>query len=65
MPVLILHFSDKSLFTLMSALFLLIAVSLLIAGGFLFAFLWSIKDRQYEDQQGAAMRMLQDDPDEI
>lgn len=47
----------------MSALFMLIAVSLLIAGGFLFAFLWSIKDRQYEDQQGAAMRMLQDDAD--
>jgi hypothetical protein len=45
----------------MSALFLLVIISLGIAGLFLGAFLWSVKNDQYEDQKGAAMRILQDD----
>ena len=45
----------------MSAFFVLVGVSILVAGGFLGAFLWSVKTDQYEDRDGAAMRMLFDD----
>lgn len=45
----------------MSAFFVLVGVSILVAGGFLGAFLWSVKNDQYEDKEGAAMRMLFDD----
>lgn len=45
----------------MSALFILITVSIVVAGGFLAAFIWSVKDNQYEDRDGAAMRMLYDE----
>jgi cbb3-type cytochrome oxidase maturation protein len=42
----------------MSALYLLIIVSIAVAAGFLGAFIWSVKTNQYEDQEGASMRML-------
>lgn len=42
----------------MSALYLLVAISISIAGFFLVAFIWTVKDRQYDDKDGAAMRML-------
>jgi len=45
----------------MSAFFVLIAVSILVAGGFLGAFVWSVKNDQYEDKKGAALRILYDD----
>jgi len=45
----------------MSALFILVAVSVLVASGFLAAFIWSVSTDQYEDKQGAAMRILYDD----
>ena len=45
----------------MSALFLLITVSIGVAGFFLAAFIWSVKSDQYEDKQGSALRMLYDD----
>jgi cbb3-type cytochrome oxidase maturation protein len=45
----------------MSALYLLVLASILVAGFFLAAFIWSVRSNQYEDKQGAAMRMLQDD----
>ena len=45
----------------MSAFFVLVGVNILVAGGFLGAFLWSVKNDQYEDRDGAAMRMLVDD----
>ena len=45
----------------MSALFVVIGVSLGVAGLFLGAFIWSVKDNQFEDQKGAAMRMLYDE----
>ena len=45
----------------MSAFFVLVAVSIMVAGGFLGAFIWSVKNDQYEDRKGAAMRMLYDD----
>lgn len=44
----------------MSALFVLITASIIVAGFFLVAFLWSLKDNQYEDRKGSAMRMLFD-----
>jgi cbb3-type cytochrome oxidase maturation protein len=45
----------------MNALFVLVAVSIVIAGSFLGAFIWSIKTDQYEDREGSAMRILYDD----
>jgi len=45
----------------MSVLFLLIIVSILVAAGFLGAFLWSVKNGQYEDDYTPAVRMLFDD----
>jgi len=45
----------------MSVLILLIAFSILIAGGFLFAFIWSVKKGQYDDDYTPSVRMLFDD----
>jgi len=44
----------------MSALYILILASIAVAACFLLAFIWSVKTNQFEDQQGAAMRMLYD-----
>jgi cbb3-type cytochrome oxidase maturation protein len=44
----------------MSALFVLVTISIVVAGAFLGAFIWSVKSDQYEDKDGAAMRMLYD-----
>ncbi|NBX27576.1 MAG: cbb3-type cytochrome oxidase assembly protein CcoS [Chitinophagia bacterium] len=45
----------------MSALFILVICSLLVATGFLVAFIWSIKNDQYEDFKGSSWRALFDD----
>jgi cbb3-type cytochrome oxidase maturation protein len=45
----------------MSALFLLIGISLLVAIGFLVAFLWATRSGQYEDDYTPSVRMLFDD----
>lgn len=45
----------------MKIILLLIAVSLLVAGGFLFAFFWAVKSGQYEDEYTPSVRMLMDD----
>jgi cbb3-type cytochrome oxidase maturation protein len=45
----------------MSALFLLIGISLLLAIGFLIAFIWSVKKGQYEDEYTPSVRMLLED----
>lgn len=45
----------------MSVIILLLAVSLFIAGGFLFAFLWSVRDGQFEDDYSPSRRILFDD----
>jgi cbb3-type cytochrome oxidase maturation protein len=45
----------------MSVLILLIAFSILIAGGFLAAFIWSVKKGQYDDDYTPSVRMLFDD----
>jgi cbb3-type cytochrome oxidase maturation protein len=43
-------------------LFLLIAASLVVAGGFLAAFLWAIRNGQFDDDVTPSMRMLNDQP---
>lgn len=45
----------------MSVLILLILASLVVALGFLIAFLWSVKSGQYEDDYTPSVRMLFDD----
>lgn len=45
----------------MSVIIILIAASILIAGGFLIAFLWSVKNGQYDDDYTPSVRMLFDD----
>ena len=48
----------------MSALFLLIGISLILAIGFLLAFIWSVKKGQYEDEYTPSIRILLEDPEE-
>ena len=45
----------------MSVLILLIIVSVLVAGGFLIAFLWSVNTGQMDDDYTPSVRMLFDD----
>ncbi|MEE9437519.1 MAG: cbb3-type cytochrome oxidase assembly protein CcoS [Saprospiraceae bacterium] len=45
----------------MQIILLLIILSLLIAGGFLIAFFWAVKDGQYDDNITPSMRILIDD----
>jgi cbb3-type cytochrome oxidase maturation protein len=45
----------------MSNLIYLIPIALLLGGIGLAAFLWSLKSGQYDDLDGAAMRILLDD----
>lgn len=42
----------------MSALYLLVIASIVVAFFFLIAFIWSVRSNQFEDQEGSAMRML-------
>ena len=49
----------------MSALFILIGISILVAGCFLVVFLWSVSDGQYEDDYTPSVRMLFDDEIEV
>jgi len=44
----------------MSAIFIMLGASLLIAVGFLIAFLWSVKNGQFEDDVTPSIRMLFD-----
>ncbi len=46
---------------IMSAFFLLIGISLVVAVGFLVAFLWAVKTNQYEDDYTPSVRMLFND----
>jgi cbb3-type cytochrome oxidase maturation protein len=45
----------------MSVLILLITASVLVAGGFLIAFLWAVKNGQMDDDYTPSVRMLFDD----
>lgn len=42
----------------MEVMYILIGCSIVIAAGFLGAFLWSVRSGQYEDTDTPAMRML-------
>lgn len=44
----------------MSVLLILVLASITVAGIFLGAFIWSVRNNQFEDQEGASMRMLHD-----
>lgn len=45
----------------MSAIIILILASLLVATGFLLAFLWAVKSGQFDDKMTPSLRMLWDD----
>lgn len=45
----------------MNGLLVLIPVALVLASAGLLAFLWSLKSGQFDDLQGAAHRILEDD----
>ncbi|MBA4053336.1 MAG: cbb3-type cytochrome oxidase assembly protein CcoS [Marivirga sp.] len=45
----------------MNIIILLITISLIIATGFLIAFLWNLKNGQYDDTYSPSVRMLFDD----
>ncbi|MBI3519168.1 MAG: cbb3-type cytochrome oxidase assembly protein CcoS [Bacteroidetes bacterium] len=44
----------------MSAIFIMIGASLLLAIGFLIAFIWSVRSNQYEDDYTPSVRILFD-----
>jgi len=46
----------------MSVVFVLVFVAIIMAGAFLIAFIWSVKNGQYEDTYTPSVRMLFDDP---
>ena len=45
----------------MSVIFLLIGLGIVVALGFLAAFIWSVKSGQYEDDYSPSVRILFDD----
>ena len=45
----------------MSVIIILICISILVALGFLIAFIWSVKSGQYDDTYSPSVRMLFDD----
>ncbi|MEO8514999.1 MAG: cbb3-type cytochrome oxidase assembly protein CcoS [Ignavibacteria bacterium] len=45
----------------MSVIVILIFFSVLVAGGFLLAFLWAVRSGQYEDKYTPSVRILFDD----
>ena len=45
----------------MNILFILVPVSLILAGAALAAFLWTLRSKQYDDLDGDAWRILLDD----
>ncbi|HEX2787628.1 MAG TPA: cbb3-type cytochrome oxidase assembly protein CcoS [Ignavibacteria bacterium] len=48
----------------MSVIFVLIFFSVLVAAGFLIAFIWSVKSGQYNDRYTPSVRMLFEDSSE-
>ncbi|HEY6955127.1 MAG TPA: cbb3-type cytochrome oxidase assembly protein CcoS [Flavisolibacter sp.] len=46
----------------MSVLIVLVIVSVIVAGGFLGAFIWSVRKGQYDDDYAPSVRILFDDP---
>ena len=46
----------------MSVVFVLVFAAIIMAGIFLIAFIWSVKNGQYEDTYTPSVRILFDDP---
>ncbi len=46
----------------MSVVFVLVFAAIIIASAFLIAFIWAVKNGQYEDTYTPSVRMLFDDP---
>lgn len=44
----------------MSAIIFLIIIGIIVAGGFLVAFVWAVKSGQYDDDYSPSVRMLFD-----
>jgi len=51
----------QNLNTEMSVIIVLVIIGVVVAGGFLVAFIWSVKSGQYDDTYSPAVRMLFDD----
>ena len=49
----------------MSVLIVLVIISVIVAGGFLAAFIWSVKKGQYDDDYTPSVRMLFDDTEPV
>ena len=49
----------------MTVIYVLIPLSILMAGGFLWAFFWAVRSGQFDDTCTPSMRVLLDDPDPI
>ncbi|MFY0651524.1 MAG: cbb3-type cytochrome oxidase assembly protein CcoS [Cyclobacteriaceae bacterium] len=45
----------------MSVILILIGISILVASGFLFSFIWAMKNGQYDDTYSPSVRMLFED----
>ena len=45
----------------MSVIYFLIGIGVLVAGGFLIAFIWAVRSGQYDDDYTPSVRMLFDD----
>ncbi|MEI6433554.1 MAG: cbb3-type cytochrome oxidase assembly protein CcoS [Bacteroidota bacterium] len=45
----------------MSVILVLVAFSVILAGGFLSAFFWSVRNGQYDDTYGSSVRILFED----
>ncbi len=45
----------------MSVIIILVIIGVIVAGGFLLAFVWSVKSGQYDDTYSPAVRILFDD----
>jgi len=48
----------------LSVFIVLILFSILVAGGFLAAFIWAVKSGQYDDKYTPSVRMLFDDKEQ-
>ncbi len=48
----------------MSVIVVLILFSIMVAGGFLAAFIWAVKSGQYDDKYTPSVRMLFDDKEQ-
>lgn len=53
-------FSNKNCFIEMSAIIFLIIVGIVVAAGFLAAFIWAVRSGQYDDDYSPSVRMLFD-----